>query len=120
QIESSGILTQVAVTSNTDTSSQDAFSGGGGPTDNTSVKLTDTLVEQIRKIGHVSGVNPVLGVYQLQSFTVEGGDGKKISTHGAVGVQPGPDSDKTLLAGRNLKPDDHSGVIIFPARFLDK
>ena len=120
QLESSGGLTQIAVSSSTDSNNQDAFGTKGGGNDGTGTLLTDAMVKKVQAIPHVSTVSPTLSVWAIQSFNLKGGDGKKFSAHNVTGYDPGSANDKALLAGRNFAAGEPNGSIILGSSYLTK
>ena len=120
QIESSGILTQVTVTSSTDVESNDVFGGGGGGGDSTGKKLDDTLVAKIKTIEHVTSVSPTVYVYQLSKVQLKDGDGKQYNVQQIIGYVPSQYNQKDLLAGRNLTSEDKAGKVVLGHTYASK
>jgi len=121
QLDSSGALTEVTVTSNTDTSGGGPFGGdGGNSNDGTGKKLDDALVASISKIPHVTFVSPTQSVYNIRSLRMKGNADQKISVNNITAYLPDASLDKDLLAGRNLTAADKTGVIVISSSFLEK
>ncbi len=116
QIESSGALNQVTVSSKVDITANDVFrsNSGGGSAD--SIKLTDALLTKLLALPHVASGYAQLSVWQLSNGgEVTDSAGQKVvigSDSQFVGVVPSPDSDKQIAAGRNLTSDDVYSMVI--------
>src|ERR1041385_8019766 len=69
QVESSGLLQQVAISSKSDiTDFNDANHGGGNNCD-TCVKLTDAIVDKVKTVAHVTGVARVVEDGTFEAIT---------------------------------------------------
>ncbi|MEI6477513.1 MAG: ABC transporter permease [bacterium] len=113
QIESAGALTQVAVSGNTDISSDSVFSGnsgGGGDT----AKLTDAILTKVNAIPHVSGGYAQLSAWVMKQSSITDASGKKLnlSNSDTIAYQPSPLTERPIVAGRNLTPDDDNSILI--------
>ncbi len=120
QIEASGALTQVNVTSSTDTSNSDLF-GGGGSGEHSGKQLDDAFAAQLGKMTHVTSVTPVLSVYVFNKIHLKDStDGKDYNFNQVQSFTPSADTDKKLAAGRNLISTDKEGKIILGSKTIGK
>lgn len=113
QLNSAGTLTQIQVVGNKDATADTVNNGSDG----TGTKLDDALVAKIAKVSHVISVSPIANVYPLRSFVIkDDANQKKYTVDNIQGYVPGPATDKSLEAGRNLTADDKEGKIIVGAQ----
>ncbi|HSX27796.1 MAG TPA: ABC transporter permease, partial [Patescibacteria group bacterium] len=117
QVESSGMLQQVAVSPKSDISSfDDAHHGGGGNCDSC-VKLTDAIVDKVKAVPHVVGVARVVQDGSLQAITY---NGKKLSTQQITAYDANGIINNNVLAGRDIEDNDTDGVITITSDYADK
>jgi putative ABC transport system permease protein len=117
QVESSGMLQQVAISPKSDISNfEDANHGGGGNCDSC-VKLTDTIVDKVKTVPHVIGVARIVNDGTLEAITY--GD-KKLSTQQVTAYDANGIITANLLAGRDIEAGDTDGVITITSDYADK
>ncbi len=118
QVESSGLLEQVAVSAKSDISNfDDANHGGGGGDCATCVKLTDTIVDKVKAIPHVVGVTRVVQDGSLEAISY---GGKKLSTQQITAYDANGIINNNVLAGRDIADSDKDGVITITSDYADK
>ncbi len=115
QIQSAGALTLISISSNTDMRSDDPFNTYGGS--DTGVKLLDETVTEIKQIPHVKSAEPILGAWQLRTANIAGSE-KKVTFDQISGINPVPQNEKEMAAGRNFTSADTKSVII-GGRYLE-
>jgi len=115
QVESSGMLQQIAVSPKQDIT--DFNDAGNGSNCDSCVKLTDDIVNKINKIDHVTGVAREYGAYQLQALVY---NGKKLSMNRTDAYDANGVITVTMVAGRDFTPEDKEGVVIITADYADK
>jgi len=89
QVESSGMLQQVAISNKPDISDfNDAQHSGGGPCGDGCVKLTDALTDQVKAIPHVIGVARIIdgGSFQAISFGTKKLSSQQVIAYDANGI----------------------------------
>jgi putative ABC transport system permease protein len=116
QVESNGMLQQVAVSSKQDIADFEDANHGNNNCDNC-VKLTDELMQKIQKIPHVTGVARLLYGYNIHGIEY---NGKKYSLDNVKASDANGIITTTVLAGRDLKETDTEGVITVTADYADK
>lgn len=117
QVESSGMLQQVAISQKTDISDfNDANHGYGGNCDDCT-KLTDTIVTKVKAVPHVIGVARMVNDGSFQAITY--GD-KKLNTQQTTAYDANGIITANVLAGRDLNDADKEGVITITSDYADK
>jgi len=116
QFEANGTFQQVAVSQRTDISWDD-HNNGGGDDCATCTKLTDALATQIGQASHVVGVarQTQVGMFQYLSY-----GSQKLRTQQVVAYDSNSILTNTILAGRDIKAGDTSGVLTVTADYADK
>jgi putative ABC transport system permease protein len=117
QFEQSGLFQQVIVSPQTDIEWSD-YSSGGNQCSGSCVKLTEKLIKKIDALPHVVGVSRNVHPFAFQYFTY--GNQKplrvqNVESHDVNGVQT-----TNIVAGREFKPSDGSGLIIITSDYADK
>jgi hypothetical protein len=116
QVEANGTLQQVAVSPKTDiTDFQDAGHSGGNC--DSCVKLTDTLIGKIKTVPHVVGVARVASDGSLEAISY---GNKKLSTQQTQAYDANGIITNNILAGRDIKDSDTTGVITITSDYADK
>lgn len=117
QVESSGLLQQVAVSPKSDiTEFNDASHGYGGNCDSCT-KLTDALADKIKAMPHVVGVARITNNGMLQAITY---NTTKLSTEQVTAYDANGIVTNNVLAGRDIEAADKDGVITITADYADK
>lgn len=115
QVESNGLLQQVAVSPKQDvTDFNDA--SHGGPCDSCK-KLTDNIVDQIKTIPHVNGVARELQVGMFEAISY---GNKKLTVEQMYADDANGIITNDMLAGRDLSPTDKDGVVVITSDYADK
>ena len=115
QIESSGMLQQVAISQKSDiTRFEDAQQGGNCES---CIKLTDPLVDKIKAVPHVIGVARIVNDGMLDAISY--GD-KKLSTEQVAAYDANGIITNSVLAGRDISDTDTTGVIAISSDYADK
>lgn len=115
QIESSGMLQQVAISQKSDiTRFEDAQQGGNCES---CIKLTDQLVDKIKAVPHVVGVARIVNDGMLDAISY--GD-KKLSTEQVAAYDANGIITNSVLAGRDISGTDTTGVIAISSDYADK
>lgn len=117
QFEASGVLQQVVVTQATDLDYDQARHGGGGGPNAGGVKLDDALEAKIKNVEHVTGVASSTYINAFDAMTY---NGKKLSVQNTTAFEPNGVITHTMLAGRDLQPNDGNGVITITQPYADK
>ena len=116
QLEATGALQQVAVSSKQDiTDFKDAQNGGGNC--DSCVKLNDALVDKIKAVPHVQAVARQMYVGQFEALTF--GD-KKLTLNNVQASDANGVIKTTILAGRDLNEGDKDGVVVITSDYADK
>jgi len=115
QFEANGTFQQVAVSPQTDITWNDHNNGGGECP--TCTKLTDTLATDIAKLPHVAGVARMTQVGAFDGITY---GTQKLRTQQLVAYDANDILKNTLLAGRDIKPTDTTGVLTITSDYADK
>lgn len=116
QVESSGMLQQVAISPKSDvTRFEDAQRSGGNCESCT--KLTDLLVNKINAVPHVVGVARIINDGMLEAISY--GD-KKFSTEQITAYDSNGIITNNVLAGRDIKNTDVDSVITITSDYADK
>lgn len=117
QFESYGIFKQIAVSPDAEITSFDDSNHGGGNQCDKCVKLTESLVTQIKNIPHVTGVARITTsggfeavIYNSQKLTLN-----QVRGYDANGV-----ITNDVIAGRDLAPTDKEGVVTITSDYADK
>lgn len=117
QFEANGTFQQVAVSPQTDITWNNQSNGGGAQNCTTCVKLTDSLVAQIAKVQHVTGVARRVSANGFQALSY--GNQKlriqQIQAYDANGIVT-----NTILAGRDINASDSSGVLTITSDYANK
>lgn len=116
QFEANGTFQQVAVSPQTDITWNDHQYGGGNDCQSC-VKLTDTLATQIAAIPHVSGVARQVQVGQIQGLQV---GSQKLKVQSMEAYDTNNILINTMLAGRDIGPNDTTGVLTVTSDYADK
>jgi putative ABC transport system permease protein len=116
QVESSGLLQQVAVSSKSDITSFDDANHGSRNCESC-VKLTDAIVDKVKAVPHVIGVTRVAEDGSLEAISY--GD-KKLTTERTTAYDANGIITNNVLAGRDIEPSDTVGVITITADYADK
>jgi ABC-type antimicrobial peptide transport system permease subunit len=117
QLESTGALQQVAVSSKQDiTDFNDAQHGGSGNCD-TCVKLTEPLVTKIKAIPHVDGVARQTYVGNFESLLY---GSKKLTLNNIQSGDANGIVKYNILAGRDLNESDKENVVVITSDYADK
>jgi putative ABC transport system permease protein len=116
QVESSGLLQQVAVSSKSDITSFDDANHGSRNCESC-VKLTDAIVDKVKAVPHVIGVTRVAEDGSLEAISY--GD-KKLTTELTTAYDANGIITNNVLAGRDIEPSDTVGVITITADYADK
>lgn len=106
QLEQIGALTIISVTGSPDAEG-DLF---GAQSIDPGKKLDDTVVNQLKKIDHVTGVSPNIRIWQFKSVRLKGADKKydpRLAAYEAI-----PVFDHEIIAGRNLQKNDLAKVVV--------
>jgi putative ABC transport system permease protein len=116
QVESNGMLQQVAVSQKQDISDFSDAQNGGNNCDNC-VKLNDKISDKIKAIPHVLGVARTLSAYPIQGIQY---GNQKLSTYGPTAYDANGVITEDMVAGREFTPSDKDGVLIMTADYADK
>jgi putative ABC transport system permease protein len=116
QVESSGLLQQVAVSSKSDITSFDDANHGNRNCESC-VKLTDAIVDKVKAVPHVVGVARVADDGSLEAISY--GD-KKLTAERTTAYDANGIITNNVLAGRDIEPSDTDGVITITADYADK
>ncbi len=117
QVESNGMLQQVAVSSKSDIFNfNDAQHSGGGNCDSC-VKISDALVDKIKVIPNVIGVSRLAdnGIFDAISYGSQKLSAEQTSAYDANGI-----INNTVLAGRDINDTDKTGVVTLTSDYADK
>jgi putative ABC transport system permease protein len=118
QLDSTGVLQQVAISSHTDiTDFNGAQNNSGGNCGDGCVKLTDALVTKIAAVPHVTGVARMERVGQFQGISL---GSKKFSLNNIQAYDANGIITNTVLAGRDISGSDTSGVVTITSDYADK
>ena len=121
QFEANGTLQQIVVSPQTDITYRDGQNGGnncqGSGASSVCTKLTDAMVAKIAAVPHVSGVarQTNTGGFQALAF-----GGQKYRVNGVVAYDANGILTNTILAGRDLSPNDGIGKLTITSDYADK
>ncbi|HSX33796.1 MAG TPA: ABC transporter permease [Candidatus Saccharimonadales bacterium] len=113
QFEANGTLQQVRVSPQTDITWQDG--GGGNCAD--CKKLTDDLISKIGVLPHVTGVARQVQIGQFQALSY---GSQKLRLYQIMAYDTNGIITNTILAGRDIKATDSSGVAVITSDYADK
>lgn len=116
QLESNGVLQQVAISPKQDIERFEDAQHGGGNCDSC-VKLTDSLVDQVKTVPHVIGVARIVQDGTLEAISY--GD-KKLSTQQTTAYDANGIIVNNILAGRDISETDKEGVVTVTSDYADK
>ena len=116
QVESSGMLQQVAVSPKADITSFDDAHRSGGNCDSC-VKLTDAITDKVKTVPHVVGVARVVNDGALEAITY---GAKKLTTQQTTAYDANGIIVNNVVAGRDIEATDTSGVITVTSDYADK
>ncbi|HEV7453738.1 MAG TPA: ABC transporter permease [Candidatus Saccharimonadales bacterium] len=115
QVEGSGLLQQVAISSKTDIANFNDANHGNNC--DSCIKLTDTIANKIKLVPHVVGVARIADTGILDAIIY--GDKKltseRITAYDANGIVA-----NNVLAGRDIEAADTTGVVTITADYADK
>jgi putative ABC transport system permease protein len=114
QFEANGTFQQIMVSQQTDISWGDGSYGGNCQD---CVKLTDTLASQIGTLQHVTGVARRAQVGQFQALIY---GNQKLRTQQIVAYDANGILPSNVLAGRDIRSQDTTGVMTITADYADK
>lgn len=117
QLESNGVLQQIAISRKSDITKFEDAVGGGGNSCESCVKLTDSLVDKIKSTPHITGVARMVNDGSFEAISY--GD-KKFSTEQTVAYDSNGIISNHVLAGRDISQDDKEGVITITSSYADK
>jgi putative ABC transport system permease protein len=118
QVESSGMLQQVAISPKSDIANfDDANHGGRGGNCEGCVKLTDAIADKVKAVPHVIGVARVQDDGMLEA--ISSGD-KKLSIDRVTAYDANGIINNNMLAGRDIGEGDKDGVITITSDYADK
>lgn len=115
QFNKNGQMRQVVVTQATDLNYFQAQRGGGA--NESGVKLTDDVYDDIASKAHVEGVAKTAGVYVLDAILF---NDQTISVRGPQAYEPNGVIRHDPVAGRDLAPGDGEGVVTLTPAYADK
>ncbi|MDB5183050.1 MAG: transporter permease [Candidatus Saccharibacteria bacterium] len=115
QVESSGLLEQVAVSPKQDITDFNSANNGGQC--DSCTKLTDAIVEKVKAVPHVIGVARQVQDGSLEAITY---NGKKLSLQRTTAYDANGIITRNILAGRDLAEADKDGVITITSDYADK
>ncbi|MFH0952507.1 MAG: ABC transporter permease [Patescibacteria group bacterium] len=116
QLEKSGMMNQITVTPSIDASAS-LFGGSEEITDDeNSVKLDQTIIDQVTQVNNVIAVSAVKYAHPFESVQLKGTEKKyRTNISSASANQAGA---QTLQAGRNFDSDDELNKVIIGNSFL--
>lgn len=117
QVESSGILQQVAISQKSDIMSFDDANRGGGGNCDSCTKLTEAIVNKVKAVPHVVGVTRVVQDGSLEAIIY---GNKKLSTQQITAYDANGIITNNVMAGRDIESGDQAGVITITADYADK
>jgi putative ABC transport system permease protein len=118
QVEQNGMLQQIAISSKTDISNfNDAQHSGSGQCGDGCKLLTDALATQIKAIPHIVGVARMINQSQIEAISM---GSTKLSTEQVTAYDANGIITNTVLAGRDISPNDTSGVLTITSDYADK
>lgn len=109
QFEALGALTQVTVTSDVEASGKDDPFAGQRESDQEGKKIDDAAIEEFKKIDHVIDVSASINVWGFEWARYKDQDRFRVNM---TAYEPNAASDKTLVAGRNLRAGDKKLILI--------
>jgi putative ABC transport system permease protein len=115
QVESSGLLEQVAVSSKQDIT--DFNEAGNGNRCDSCTKLTDAIVEKVKAVNHVIGVARVVEDGSLQAISL---GTKKLTAERTRAYDANGIITNNILAGRDITDADKEGVVTITSDYADK
>jgi putative ABC transport system permease protein len=115
QVEGSGLLQQVAISSKTDITSFDDANHGNRC--DSCIKLTDTIADKVKLVPHVVGVARIADTGILDAIIY--GD-KKLTSERITAYDSNGIITNNVLAGRDIEAADTTGVITITADYADK
>lgn len=115
QFNKNGQMRQVVATQATDLNYFQAQRGGG--TNESGVKLTDKVYDQVAGKAHVEAVAKTAGVYVFDALLF---NDQTISVRGPQGYEPNGVIRHDAVAGRDLTSSDGEGVVTLTPAYADK
>ncbi len=117
QMESVGQFTVVQVTPDQQNMDGGPFGGQEVTDEKDKKKLDNAAMAKIREIPHVVGASAGVNVWQIQSISTLGGDGKKYRSE-LVATEQSDVMKKQIVAGRDFTSDDEKGKIVIGAHLV--
>ncbi len=117
QVEANGTLQQVAISAKTDIADFNDASHGFGGNCGECIKLTDTIVEKVAAVPHVTGVVRIANDGILEAITY---GSKKLTLEQTTAYDANGILTNNVLAGRDIKESDQSGVVVITSDYADK
>lgn len=116
QFEANGTFQQVAVSPQSDLK-WDGRNDGGSNQCTDCTKLTDDLAAKIATMQHVMGVAREVQVGQFQAVTY---GNQKLRTYGLTSYDANSIIRSTILAGRDIRSSDTTGVVTLSSDYADQ
>lgn len=116
QFEQNGTFQQVEVSPQTDISWGNGTGQNCDGSDTTCVKLAQSLVDQIGRVGHVVGVARQA---QVNGFDGLFYNGQKLRLNQIVAYDANDIIKNTMVAGRDIGPNDGDGVLTVTSDYAD-
>jgi putative ABC transport system permease protein len=117
QVEANGTLQQVAISAKTDISDFNDASHGYGGNCGDCIKLTDTVVDKVKAVPHVTGVVRLANDGMLEAISY---GGKKLTLEQTTAYDANGILVNNVLAGRDIEAKDKDGVITMTSDYADK
>ena len=117
QVEANGTLQQVAISAKSDITSFDDAQHGGGNNCDSCTKLTDAIVDKVKKVPHVIGVTRIVDDGNLEAITY---NNQKLTLERTTAYDANGILVNTMLAGRDINDSDGVGVITVSSDYADK
>ncbi len=116
QVESSGLLQQIAISKHSDISRFEDANHGSQNCDGC-VKLTDAIVDKVKAVAHVVGVARQEDGGWLEAVSY---NGNKLTLEQTSAYDANGIITSNIVAGRDLIESDKDGVITITADYADK